>query len=163
MGLIHTMSCMYIPSECRDLVLCHMYKYHDRCLTTSESNVDPCCVCRYWSVIMVPGLNRLEVVPFRMAAYNKKLGPIDFYNPTQHEDILDYVISLLVAIYVSCIYSSRGGWEDGCCILDWRRVLLHERDMEGGKERANTGQIIASTTFPFPRAIYVHVHSEWMG
>lgn len=35
---------------------------------------------------MAPGLNRLEVVPFRVAAYNKKLGQMDFYDPSQHEE-----------------------------------------------------------------------------
>ena len=35
---------------------------------------------------MAPGLNRLEVVPFRVAAYNKKLGQMDFYDPSQHDD-----------------------------------------------------------------------------
>ena len=35
---------------------------------------------------MAPGLNRLEVVPFKVAAYNKKLGQMDFYDPSQHEE-----------------------------------------------------------------------------
>ena len=35
---------------------------------------------------MAPALNRLEVVPFKVAAYNKKLGQMDFYDPSQHED-----------------------------------------------------------------------------
>ena len=36
--------------------------------------------------MMAPGLTRLEVVPFKVAAYNKKLGQMDFYDPSQHED-----------------------------------------------------------------------------
>ena len=35
---------------------------------------------------MAPGLTRLEVVPFKVAAYNKKLGQMDFYDPEHHED-----------------------------------------------------------------------------
>ena len=35
---------------------------------------------------MAPGLTQLEVVPFKVAAYNKKLGQMDFYDPSQHED-----------------------------------------------------------------------------
>ena len=35
---------------------------------------------------MAPGLTRLEVVPFKVAAYNKKLGKMDFYDPEHHED-----------------------------------------------------------------------------
>ena len=36
--------------------------------------------------MMAPGLTQLEVVPFKVAAYNKKLGQMDFYDPSQHED-----------------------------------------------------------------------------
>ena len=35
---------------------------------------------------MAPGLTQLEVVPFKVAAYNKKLGQMDFYDPSQHKD-----------------------------------------------------------------------------
>lgn len=35
---------------------------------------------------MAPGLTQLEIVPFRVAAYNKKKGKMDFYDPTNHED-----------------------------------------------------------------------------
>ena len=35
---------------------------------------------------MAPGLGQLEVVPFRVAAYNTKLGAMDFYDPDHHED-----------------------------------------------------------------------------
>ena len=35
---------------------------------------------------MAPGLTQLEVVPFKVAAYNKKLSQMDFYDPSQHED-----------------------------------------------------------------------------
>ena len=32
---------------------------------------------------MAPGLTQLE---FKVAAYNKKQGQMDFYDPSQHED-----------------------------------------------------------------------------
>ena len=35
---------------------------------------------------MAPGLGQLEVVPFRVAAYNSKLGAMDFYDPDHRED-----------------------------------------------------------------------------
>lgn len=35
---------------------------------------------------MAPGLSQLEVVPFKVAAYNKKLGAMDFYDPERHDD-----------------------------------------------------------------------------
>lgn len=35
---------------------------------------------------MAPGLAQLEVVPFKVAAYNTKLGAMDFYDPDNHDD-----------------------------------------------------------------------------
>ena len=35
---------------------------------------------------MAPGLSQLEVVPFKVAAYNTKLGAMDFYDPDCHDD-----------------------------------------------------------------------------
>ena len=35
---------------------------------------------------MAPGLSQLEVVPFKVAAYNNKLGAMDFYDPEHHDD-----------------------------------------------------------------------------
>lgn len=35
---------------------------------------------------MAPGLNQLEIVPFRVAAYSTKLRQMDFYNPERKED-----------------------------------------------------------------------------
>ena len=35
---------------------------------------------------MAPGLAQLEVVPFKVAAYNTKLGAMDFYDPENHND-----------------------------------------------------------------------------
>jgi 3'-phosphoadenosine 5'-phosphosulfate synthase len=35
---------------------------------------------------MAPGLTQLEIVPFRVAAYNVKLKCMDFYNPEKKED-----------------------------------------------------------------------------
>ncbi len=35
---------------------------------------------------MAPGLPRLEVVPFRVAAYNNKTKSMDYYDPDRHSD-----------------------------------------------------------------------------
>lgn len=35
---------------------------------------------------MAPGLTQLEIVPFRVAAYNKKKGAMDFFDPERKED-----------------------------------------------------------------------------
>ena len=35
---------------------------------------------------MAPGLPRLEVVPFRVAAYNNKTKSMDYYDPESPED-----------------------------------------------------------------------------
>lgn len=35
---------------------------------------------------MAPGLTQLEIIPFRVAAYNAKLKQMDFYNPEKKED-----------------------------------------------------------------------------
>jgi 3'-phosphoadenosine 5'-phosphosulfate synthase len=35
---------------------------------------------------MAPGLSGLEVVPFRVAAYNTRTKSMGFYDPEQHED-----------------------------------------------------------------------------
>ncbi|XP_077999034.1 bifunctional 3'-phosphoadenosine 5'-phosphosulfate synthase-like isoform X1 [Glandiceps talaboti] len=35
---------------------------------------------------MAPGLTQLEIIPFRVAAYNKKKGKMDFYDPERKED-----------------------------------------------------------------------------
>lgn len=37
---------------------------------------------------MAPGLTQLEIVPFRVAAYNKKKSAMDFYDPERHDDFL---------------------------------------------------------------------------
>lgn len=39
---------------------------------------------------MAPGLTKLEIVPFKEAAYNKKLGKMDYYSP-QHHDDFDFI------------------------------------------------------------------------
>jgi len=33
---------------------------------------------------MAPGLDHLQIVPFRVAAYNKALTKMDYYDPAQH-------------------------------------------------------------------------------
>lgn len=35
---------------------------------------------------MAPGLTQLEIVPFRVAAYNTRLKQMDFYNPEKKEE-----------------------------------------------------------------------------
>ena len=35
---------------------------------------------------MAPGLTELEVVPFRVAAYNKKTSKMEYYDPSNKED-----------------------------------------------------------------------------
>ena len=35
---------------------------------------------------MAPGLQQLEIVPFKVAAYNKKKRQMDFYDEEKHED-----------------------------------------------------------------------------
>ena len=35
---------------------------------------------------MAPGLTKLEIVPFKVAAYNTKLGQMDFYDAEHHND-----------------------------------------------------------------------------
>jgi len=37
---------------------------------------------------MAPGLNRLEIIPFRVAAYNTKKGAMDFFDPAKKDDFL---------------------------------------------------------------------------
>ena len=37
---------------------------------------------------MAPGLTQLEIVPFRVAAYNKKKQSMDFFDPEKKEDFL---------------------------------------------------------------------------
>lgn len=34
---------------------------------------------------MAPGLNELEVVPFKVAAYNKKSNKMEYYDPTRKD------------------------------------------------------------------------------
>ena len=51
---------------------------------------------------MAPGLNRLEVVPFKVAAYNKKLGQMDFYDSSQHEDF-EFISGYLLHLVQSCV------------------------------------------------------------
>ena len=37
---------------------------------------------------MAPGLTQLEIVPFRVAAYNAKKRAMDFYDPEKKDDFL---------------------------------------------------------------------------
>ena len=37
---------------------------------------------------MAPGLTQLEIVPFRVAAYNTKKLAMDFYDPEKKDDFL---------------------------------------------------------------------------
>ena len=64
---------------------------------------------------MAPGLTRLEVVPFKVAAYNKKLGKMDFYDPEHHEDFqfISGTVGVLCVAYLqkgqeSCVCRPEG-------------------------------------------------------
>lgn len=35
---------------------------------------------------MAPGLNSLEIIPFRVAAYDKRNSKMDFFDPTRKDD-----------------------------------------------------------------------------
>merc|ERR1712088_690552 len=35
---------------------------------------------------MAPGMNQFEIIPFKVAAYNKEKGAMDFYDPSKHEN-----------------------------------------------------------------------------
>ena len=37
---------------------------------------------------MAPGLTQLEIVPFRVAAYNLKKGAMDFFDPERKDDFM---------------------------------------------------------------------------
>ena len=37
---------------------------------------------------MAPGLTQLEIVPFKVAAYNKKKGVMDFFDPDKRDDYI---------------------------------------------------------------------------
>ena len=37
---------------------------------------------------MAPGLTQLEIIPFRVAAYNKKKSAMDFFDPEKKDDFL---------------------------------------------------------------------------
>lgn len=63
---------------------------------------------------MAPGLTELEVVPFRVAAYNKKTSRMEYYDPNNKEDyefisgkgatIIRECISNLLGYNVFCRY-----------------------------------------------------------
>lgn len=53
---------------------------------------------------MAPGLTKLEIVPFREAAYNKKLGRMDYYR-SQHHDEFDFISGdLYIGVVYLCIF-----------------------------------------------------------
>jgi 3'-phosphoadenosine 5'-phosphosulfate synthase len=35
---------------------------------------------------MAPGIPQFEIVPFKVAAYNKTKGAMDFYDPENHDN-----------------------------------------------------------------------------
>ena len=35
---------------------------------------------------MAPGIPQFEIIPFKVAAYNKEKGAMDFYDPSNHEN-----------------------------------------------------------------------------
>ena len=48
---------------------------------------------------MAPGLKQLEIVPFKVAAYNKRKHRMDFYNPENQEDY-EYISGVCVCVCV---------------------------------------------------------------
>ena len=50
--------------------------------------------------MMAPGLTQLEVVPFKVAAYNMKLEQMDFYDPSQHEDF-EFISGLSTTLHTT--------------------------------------------------------------
>lgn len=37
---------------------------------------------------MAPGLTQFEIIPFRVAAYNKKKSKMDFFDPAKKDDFM---------------------------------------------------------------------------
>lgn len=35
---------------------------------------------------MAPGMNQFEIIPFKVAAYNKEKGCMDYYDETKHSN-----------------------------------------------------------------------------
>ena len=53
---------------------------------------------------MAPGLGQFNIVPFRVAAYNKKLKKMDFYDQERHEDF-DFISGTRSAPTNFCSYA----------------------------------------------------------
>ena len=57
---------------------------------------------------MAPGLKQLEIVPFKVAAYNKKKHRMDFYDPENQEDyefISGVCMHVCLCMYRTYIYN----------------------------------------------------------
>ncbi len=52
---------------------------------------------------MAPGLGQFNIVPFRVAAYNKKLKKMDFYDQERHEDF-DFISGTRSVSYKGFLY-----------------------------------------------------------
>lgn len=55
---------------------------------------------------MAPGLNELEVVPFKVAAYNKKLSKMDYFD-VQKKDDFEFISGkhiTIISSYIALIY-----------------------------------------------------------
>ena len=53
---------------------------------------------------MAPGLTQLEIVPFKVAAYNKQLQKMDFYNPEKPQDY-EFISGVCTCVCVcSCMF-----------------------------------------------------------
>lgn len=55
---------------------------------------------------MAPGLNELEVVPFKVAAYNKKLLKMDYYD-AQKKDDFEFISGkhiTIISLYIALIH-----------------------------------------------------------
>ena len=51
---------------------------------------------------MAPGLKQLEIVPFKVAAYNKRKHRMDFYNPENQEDY-EFISGVCALVCVVCV------------------------------------------------------------
>ena len=59
---------------------------HGRRVSSLKSITKALTHCISQVLQMAPGLSQVEIVPFKLAAYNKTLGRMDFFNPQRKED-----------------------------------------------------------------------------
>ena len=64
---------------------------------------------------MAPGLTQLEIVPFKVAAYNKQLQKMDFYNPEKPQDY-EFISGVCTCVCV-CVCVFMHVW---CCVYRYQ-------------------------------------------